>query len=143
MKFETTDDRSTADHHAHRIMSATGPYATRQARTDVADTYAQCDRSYRPGVMEEANLAYLQNACEQAGVRVGAYDARILAWLGGWEPETCAVIAGLIARAHTARSEAGGTADPLLDPYCQAGLHAVCLGRLCQCPECQHRLEQP
>lgn len=74
---------------------------------------------------------------------VGAFDARILAWLAGWEPETCAVIAGLVTRAHAAGLAAGSTAGPLLDPYCRAGLHAVCPGRLCQCPECRHRLEQP
>lgn len=36
---------------------------------------------------------------EAAGVEPGAFERRILAWLAGREPETCAVIAGLIGRA--------------------------------------------
>jgi hypothetical protein len=100
MKFETTDDHSAVLQHAHHPMSTTGPYEKRwQARTDVADVYTRCDPSYCRGVLGEANLAYLRNACAQDGVTVGAFDARILAWLAGWEPETCAVIAGLITRA--------------------------------------------
>ena len=31
---------------------------------------------------------------------MGAYDRRILAWLAGFEPQTCAVVAGLITRAN-------------------------------------------
>jgi hypothetical protein len=41
-------------------------------------------------------------------VKLGAFDHRIVLWLAGWEPSTCAVIAGLIARAH----EAGATGEP-------------------------------
>ena len=37
-----------------------------------------------------------------AGVELGAFDRRVLAWLSGWEPETAVVIAGLITRAHAA-----------------------------------------
>jgi hypothetical protein len=87
--------------------------------------------------MAEANYARLADACEGAAVTVGAYDSRILTWLAGWEPQTCAVVAGLITRAHGAGQSVGGTV-PLLDPYCQAGQHANCPGRLCQCPDCQH-----
>jgi hypothetical protein len=46
--------------------------------------------------------ALIISECERAGVRLGAYDARIVAWLGNWEPQTCAVIAGLIRRAYAA-----------------------------------------
>jgi hypothetical protein len=48
-------------------------------------------------------------------VYLGAYDHRIIEWLTGWEPSTCAVIAGLISRAHAAGQDiAGGpgTAQP-------------------------------
>jgi hypothetical protein len=31
---------------------------------------------------------------------LGADDARILGWLANYEPETCAVITGLITRAN-------------------------------------------
>lgn len=97
MKFETTNAHSAADHHTHRATAAAGPYETRRrARTDVADIHAQCAQSTRRGVIGEVNLAHLQNACEQAGVTVGQFDARILAWPAAWEPETCAVIAGLM-----------------------------------------------
>lgn len=119
-----------------------GPYENeRQARADVAGIYAECDRSYRRGVMGEANLAYLRHACERAGVTLAAYDSQILAWLAGWEPETCAVITGLVTRAYASGATNANSA-PLLDPYCQTRQQANCPGRLCQCPHCQHRLPQ-
>jgi hypothetical protein len=122
--------------------SIRGPYESeRQARADVVRIYAECDRSYRRGVMGEANLAYLWDACERARVTLGAYDSRILAWLAGWEPEICAVITELVTRAYASGATNANTA-PLLDPYCQTGQHANCPGRLCQCPDCQHRLPQ-
>ena len=46
------------------------------------------------------NRQLLTQACEQAGVTLGAYDQRIIDWLSGYEDATCMVIAGLIARAH-------------------------------------------
>lgn len=50
----------------------------------------------------------LDEACAAAGVDLGAYDHRIVQWLAGWEPETCAVVAGLITRAYEAgRSRSG------------------------------------
>jgi hypothetical protein len=72
-----------------------GPYATEQeARADVAGVYHHAERSTRPGVLAEANLASLLDACERAGVILGAFDARIMAWIANYEPETCAAIAG-------------------------------------------------
>lgn len=77
-----------------------GPYETReQARADAADIHERARRSIRRGVLAEANHARLSEACQSAGVTLGAYDARILAWLANYEPETCAVITGLISRA--------------------------------------------
>ncbi|WP_217197086.1 hypothetical protein [Streptomyces buecherae] len=35
-----------------------------------------------------------------AGVELGAYDERIIAWLTGWEWSTVAVVTSLIHRAH-------------------------------------------
>lgn len=122
--------------------SIRGPYESeRHAHADVAGIYAQCDRSYRRGVMAEANLAHLRDSCERARVNLGTYDSRILAWVAGWEPEICAVITGLVTRAYAAGATNAYSA-PLLDPYCQSGQHANCPGRLCQCPHCQHRLPQ-
>jgi hypothetical protein len=82
-----------------------GPYETReQARAAVAHIYEQARRSIRRGVLAEANHAHLVDACQSAGVTLGAYDARILAWLANYEPETCAVITGLITRASAVSS---------------------------------------
>ncbi len=44
----------------------------------------------------------MTGACEDAGVVPGAYDDRILRWVAGFEPQACAVVAGLITRAHQA-----------------------------------------
>jgi hypothetical protein len=62
----------------------------------------------RPGwsILSEAqNRQLLADVCGRAGVVLGAYDERILSWLAGWEDATCAVIAGLISRAHAAGGE--------------------------------------
>ena len=52
--------------------------------------------------MAPLTCAMLVNACVMAGVELGAFDRRVLAWLSGWEPESAVVIAGLITRAHAA-----------------------------------------
>ena len=54
------------------------------------------------GAWQQASLDMLTGACDEAGIEVGAYDARILHWLAGWEPQIVAVVAGLITRAHEA-----------------------------------------
>jgi hypothetical protein len=58
-----------------------------------------------PGVgrMARHNERMLWESCAAAGVALGAFDARVVSWLAGWEPGTCAVIAGLIGRAYAAR----------------------------------------
>jgi hypothetical protein len=138
VNFESTYDSASACDSDRRVV-ASGPYEVeRQARADVADIYLQARHSVRREVLGEANHALLTGACERAGVALGAYDARILAWLAGWEPQMCAVLVGLITRAHAA-GRAAAVAGLLLDPYCEAGQHANCPGRLCQCPDCQHR----
>ena len=62
------------------------------------------DKNPGVGKMAPHNRRMLAEACEAAGVELGAYDAKILDWLSQWEPQTCAVIAGLIGRAHSGRS---------------------------------------
>ena len=60
----------------------------------------------------------LASACESAGVDLGgpsSYDRQILAWLAGWGPQTCAVVAGLISRAHAARLAAAAEDTRRLD----------------------------
>ena len=51
---------------------------------------------------ESQNLIVLERACEAAGIELGVYDRRIMEWLTGFEDSACAVVAGLIARAHAA-----------------------------------------
>ena len=72
------------------VPAGCGPYETiRQAYADIRSI----------GRSDEALQLRLIEACQDAGVRLGVYDRRILAWLAGWEPETVQVIAGLIRRA--------------------------------------------
>jgi hypothetical protein len=42
---------------------------------------------------------YLMAACAAAGVELGAWDRRVLAWLANWEPAMVQVLCGLITRA--------------------------------------------
>lgn len=44
-------------------------------------------------------LRYLEAACAEAGVELGAFDRKILEWLAGWEASTVQVVVGLIERA--------------------------------------------
>jgi hypothetical protein len=84
-----------------------GPFGTEQeARATPAAqaVYDAFGRNPGPGKMAPHNHAMLMAAREAAGVELGAYDSRILAWLSGWAPTTCAVIAGLIPRAALAAS---------------------------------------
>jgi hypothetical protein len=87
----------------------TGPFETAREASElpaVRATYDAAHASNRRGVIGERNLAMLLDAVADAGVELGAYDARILRWLAGWEPQTCAVIAGLITRAAAGRDGA-------------------------------------
>ena len=95
----------------------TGPYETEQQAREIPAVRAVYDAfaaSPGTGRMTPHCHRILKDACSWAGVATGAYDHRILAWLVGWGPETCAVVAGLITCAHEAgaaarsRTEAGG-----------------------------------
>jgi hypothetical protein len=63
--------------------------------------------------MDPHNARMLEDACTAAGVELGAYDRRIIAWLAGWEPQTVAVICGLISRARNAAT--GADPEPGLE----------------------------
>jgi hypothetical protein len=83
----------------------TGPFETEnQARAEpaVQAVYAAFDLDPGAGKMAPHNYRMLAQAAEAAGVELGAYDDRILHWLAGWEPTTCAVLAGIISRARVA-----------------------------------------
>lgn len=56
-----------------------------------------------------AKLAALVDACEQANVRLGGYDMRVLGWLAGWEAATVQVFVGIILRA--ARTSGAANSD--------------------------------
>jgi len=82
-----------------------GPYETeRQAAAEIRRAYdALRSAAGGPppaGEVTRLNAELLTRACADAGVTLGAYDRRIVQWLAGYEPATCGVIAGLIARAN-------------------------------------------
>jgi hypothetical protein len=80
-----------------------GPFETEhQARQSPAVRVAYGMWSPGLGSLTGANHEMLCTACASAGVELGAYDHRILQWLAGFEPQTCAVIAGIISRAAAA-----------------------------------------
>jgi hypothetical protein len=79
----------------------------------VRAVYAAFDAAPGRGRMAPHNLAMLRQACEAAGLVLGAYDERILAWLAGWEPQVCAVVAGLIARARQSAAPDPATAGTI------------------------------
>jgi hypothetical protein len=61
-----------------------------------------------PRRMAPRNHRLLCEPASAAGGGSRSHDHRILPWLAGYEPETCAVIAGIITRATAAGQ------DPLL-----------------------------
>jgi hypothetical protein len=86
----------------HDPADAHGPYQTRgEANQSPAVQAVWKAYSAAPGTgrMAAHCLAILTDACATAGILTGAYDLTVMAWLSGWEPETCQVIAGLITRA--------------------------------------------
>lgn len=79
----------------------------------MAGTHEQARLSFRRGVLAERNRARLVDACQSAGVALGSFDGRVLAWLASYEPETCVVVAGLITRAYAAGRAAADTCRPV------------------------------
>jgi hypothetical protein len=99
-----------------------GPYETeREASAAVQHIL---DSQPGTGAWGDGNRQLLEDACRAAGVQLGAYDYRIVLWLAGWEPATCAVVAGLITRAAQ-RPDAPGD-DAGLRAMNQAIEAAVC-----------------
>jgi hypothetical protein len=115
---------------------AGGRHETRQqAAGDVAVICEQARRRSGRGTPAKAYLVLPEDACEHAGVTLGWFDAWIVAWLAGWEPETCAVIAGRVARAHAA-ALAGADAALTPDQQRAVGPYPAYPGRLCRGREC-------
>ena len=89
--------RPESDHHAGLFETERQALDTPAARA----VFAAFEVAPGLGRMRPPNLAMLRAACEEADVELGAYDLQILAWLAGWEPQVCAVVAGLITRARS------------------------------------------
>jgi hypothetical protein len=77
-----------------------GPYETE--RDAITAARHILDSPPGTGAWQDGSLRLLEGACGAAQVKLGAYDHRILVWLAGWEPQLCAVTAGLISRAGNA-----------------------------------------
>ncbi len=71
------------------------------------------------GVQHAALLA----ACDAAGVDLGTYDRRILAWLADPEPQVVQVLIGLITRANAAGRAAVSGGTEHVDRYTRRLLH--------------------
>jgi hypothetical protein len=75
------------------MSTMTGPHQTRDdARTAAHMVALLADRTVMDGA-----IALFETSLE--GIELGTYDRRIIDWLEGWEPETLAVLAGIITRA--------------------------------------------
>jgi hypothetical protein len=116
-----------------------GPFETErqvQELPAVRAVYAAFGADPGVGRMAAHNERMLRESCATAGVALGAFDARIVSWLAGWEPGTCAVIAGLISRAYAAgrRGQAAG-ADLAGDCGLSAGEVATVLAALADATE--------
>ena len=79
-----------------------GPFSVRHEAAShpaVNAIYVAARESGVRGTLAEGCYRMLTDACQAAGVELGAYDQRILRWLSDFGPEECAVLAGIISRA--------------------------------------------
>jgi hypothetical protein len=81
---------------------STGPFATEAEAHAAALESTTPPRAGWSILSADQNEQMLASACAAAGLDVTGYERRTLAWLAGFEDTTCAVIAGLITRAHEA-----------------------------------------
>lgn len=97
---------SEQQHRAH------GPYDTdaeaRAAAAPLTAAIRAADPGLGPMTSEiraarlKARIDYLVCALTDAGVELGEYDARIIAWLADWEVETIQVLVSWVGQAHAA-----------------------------------------
>lgn len=84
-----------------------GPFESEQEVRElpaVREAYEAFDADPGPGRMRVCvGHRMLCEALSAAGVELGAYEHRTLSWLAGWEPTTCAVVAGWVSRAAAGR----------------------------------------
>ena len=110
----------------------TEPYETERQAADAARHIY--DSPPGTGAWGDGNLRLLEDACRAAGVQLGAYDYRIALWLAGWEPSTCAVIAGWVTRAAAGRLTAAQRST-VLDALDVAADYKR--DRAANCPDCE------
>ena len=85
-----------------------GPYETEQETYDSPLCLATLGEGL-PGSYTELEREHLRRACADFGVTLGAYDARIVDWIGLWEPQVVQVVIGLISRSYAAgRAQSSG-----------------------------------
>jgi len=89
-------------HHIIPRAPSAGPFDTERQALDLPEVKAAYASITGPGTGTLECVRILETALQAASVDLGAYDRRIVNWLGNWEAQTCAVIAGLIYRAHAA-----------------------------------------
>jgi len=85
-----------------------GPFETEDQARMLPEVRA-IHEAFRAGTGTLSGEPMLTAACEAAGIELGAYDRRIIAWLGNWEAQTCVVLAGIIMRAYLAGLADKGT----------------------------------
>jgi hypothetical protein len=134
--MSTTPGRTAAD--------SPGPFETEGQVRELPAVRAVHDAfgtDLAVGGMAPHNERILRESCAAAGVALGGFDRRIVSWLAGWGPEMCAVIAGLIIRAHVAGrcGQAAGMEPRGTDlaghSYLSAGKAAIVLAALVDATE--------
>jgi hypothetical protein len=84
------------------VTAGAGPFQTeREAAASIRHQLAAATLG-PPRTLTDRNHRMLGQAAAMAGVELGAYDQQIVGWLAAYEPSTCAVVAGLVSRAHAA-----------------------------------------
>jgi hypothetical protein len=95
------------------MATVSGPYQT-ERETYGEPMCREVTRLHEEGLVRSGDpdrlvqktvLAHLVETCVSAGVELGTYDLRILAWLARGETSTAQVVLDLIARAHAAGKE--------------------------------------
>lgn len=111
-----------------------GPYETERDAAYAARALGGPLRDGWSILSAEQNRQLLTQACDSAGITLGAYDERIMTWLAGFEDSTCAVIAGVITRAHQSAKLTRRQLATVLDALDVAAEYKR--DRAATCPDC-------
>jgi hypothetical protein len=86
-----------------------GPYeAERETDGSPLVQAVRSDPDFGRGVSRPHNEQHLFAVLQDAGVRLGVFDTRIVKWLASWEPATVQVVIGLVSRVYAAGFARGG-----------------------------------